>query len=210
MDPNLKLRKVPMEQATAKELIWFAANVENIELEAEERRAKSTIVSKLRASGVGQFIYLPEPGSEAAPARSPGANDPEMDRSYDPERERWAYFKISHADGVAPGGDVKVSINDETAILPRGVPVICRERFYYHLAQSKRRVARPKDSSGDPDFVDLKEMVRVDMANYPTELYGYLGLVKEGGPTRRPKGAFIIGLKDSDYGQRGTDAVEEG
>ena len=191
---DISLSRLEPSEATAEQLREFWETTLGNE-PFRDSVTKASMVKKYAEAGV-PFVFIAKQSPDLVPGlaavQTPGADD----RCTDPETERWAKIRLELENNPSENAieaPVYVSVNQETAYLPRNVIVWVREIFYWTLRDSVRIEWRSKHStSGHGSVVMLKDVKKVRVPNYPMAFFGWGGLVSKGPPVNMSEDEFLI------------------
>ena len=177
----MSLQKIPLEKATHAQLQEFAeiAGVEGLTEGMRQPEGVAALRALLATAGNASGIYVATPNIALA-ATQPLAGSM-IDDIFDPENERWIRLSIQPDDAgeeAMSNGSVYVSVNNDSAHIPRGEIIVMREILFRHLQVREVRWYQNQHASGMARGKRHSKIVD----RYPMSVYGAVGLVKDGPP----------------------------
>lgn len=191
----MSLKRVKADEATTEQILDFltAAGVEIEPGKSADRDYLETLVEAGKYHG--GMIFVSDVTAD------PYAGQGRMDLSeegWDPKKERWVrcHFLPDHqVKGEGKSTPIFVCVNGEFLHVPRGRPVVLRERFARHIMnciEIRREQSIPEDGKQVSRFEDA---LVLEEPRYPGSLLGFHGYVANGSPDReklKQRGIFLI------------------
>ena len=182
--------RVPLEEAAAKDVFDHLVS-HGIPVDTSIMDDKNALLSQMTLARIPtDFVYVEK--KLDTPASRHSIEDPHSS-PYDPANERWCLIRILPDQRSGRGGQktpVFVGVNGQSYYVPRGVPVLLKEKFYSQILNCiERRVDQGKDEHGNT--VGSFEEARVyHEERYVHSFLGFMGLVRDGMPVN-PDGSLV-------------------
>ena len=192
---SASIQKIALESATHAQMQSFA-ETEGLELTADmlAETGMSLLRELLENSGFSKGIYIMSPA--LALAAQGQVQNFRLDSEFDPDNERWIRFMISpdeSGEEAINNGPVFVSVNNDSAYVPRGEIVVMRELLFRHLNVKERRWKQDMTAS----LQAIKKRTPRWVDRYPMTVYGIVGLVKDGPPDLEEGDLLLSGGNDT-------------
>ena len=190
---TVPVKSVPVEKASHRELVLFAR--EALGLDIGSNPTRDSVASKLIELGHDPIWVSNAPEPEA-PLEADAPEEAGEYRTH-PDEERWVYFRLPperDADGKPRDSVVPVSVNDRSAVLPRGRPVWAAEIFFAHLKTSCVEERWAQDSASAADGQRPGVLYSYNEPRFDPQFIKYGGLFRDNPvPTGYRKGDVVVG-----------------
>ena len=186
----MALRTIPSKEATASQLVEYLT-LSGIPVDDSLKENENELLSLVAEAKLPDPIFVSD--SSSLPSTSDGSSEDALAQPWDELQERWCLFRIGlDNQGEDQESAVPVIVNQDVVWLPRGVMVLCRERFWRHLALC-REIRYSQALRKDGSTGKFADATKTSVERYPHQFMGFKGFVRDGAPSAKdlPKGVQV-------------------